>query len=299
MSNYQELLDEYIVHMTQLSLYGNKVSKEIEDLLEEFYFEILDSLPEKGLRTKKNLQLILSMAKDKDRVLRERTSEIVNDNLSKVFEKSATWITALAVAAGYKHFKVPSSILNKIPMVNLNNQTTIEDYPEYLSKKANNVVSSALKSSYVFSTPKETVEQEVKKASQTIKNSVESDVSTIINTVPRTTELLSYTPHNSVKKVIWIATLEGNTCLVCADLHGKVFDADKVPDVPVHNRCRCFIAPYNNDIEVPSFDKWLNRQKDETQKEILGATRYKLWKTDKVPLGKFVNDGRIIPLSEL
>lgn len=298
MSSYQELLDEYIVHMAQLSLYGNQMSKEIEDLLETFYFEVLQDLPENGLRTKKNLQAVLNMVKEKDRVLKEKTSEIVNDNLSKIFDKSSAWITALAVAAGYKHFKVPASVLNKIPMVNLNRQTTVGDYSEYLSKKANNTVTSALKSSYVFSASKDVVEQEIKKASETIKNTVEADVSTIVNTVPRTTELLAYN-NNSVKKVIWIATLEGNTCLVCADLHGKIFDMDKVPDIPVHNRCRCLIAPYNNDIEVPSFKEWLNRQKEDKQKEILGKSRYTLWKDGKVSLEKFVNDGRIIPLSEL
>lgn len=47
-----------------------------------------------------------------------------------------------------------------------------------------------------------------------------------------------------VERVVWVATLEGRTCVACATMDGKVFEvgaAHKTP--PVHPNCRCVLAP--------------------------------------------------------
>lgn len=47
-----------------------------------------------------------------------------------------------------------------------------------------------------------------------------------------------------VTHVVWVATLEGRTCMACASMDGKVFDvgaSHKTP--PVHPNCRCVLAP--------------------------------------------------------
>lgn len=51
---------------------------------------------------------------------------------------------------------------------------------------------------------------------------------------------------SGVQKVEWLATLEQNTCEICAKLDGKVFDLDdpKKPKIPRHPNCRCDLIPY-------------------------------------------------------
>ena len=49
---------------------------------------------------------------------------------------------------------------------------------------------------------------------------------------------------NNIEKVLWIAEQDERTCEICNGYHGKVFDIDKVPDIPVHANCRCHLEPY-------------------------------------------------------
>lgn len=76
-----------------------------------------------------------------------------------------------------------------------------------------------------------------------------------------------------------------------------------------HN-CRCLILPYFNiegDIRASkdgyvdadiTFDDWLKDQDEKTQKDVLGATRYKMFK-DGVKISQFVDNGKVLTLDEL
>lgn len=45
-----------------------------------------------------------------------------------------------------------------------------------------------------------------------------------------------------VKKVKWITVKDERRCEHCRDLHGMIFDIDKIPPKP-HRRCRCQVVP--------------------------------------------------------
>lgn len=45
---------------------------------------------------------------------------------------------------------------------------------------------------------------------------------------------------NGIKKVRWITQRDGRVCQACAELDGKVFDIDNVPE-QLHDNCRCEI----------------------------------------------------------
>ena len=47
-----------------------------------------------------------------------------------------------------------------------------------------------------------------------------------------------------------------------------------------------------------TFDDWLKDQSAETQKEVLGATRYKLFQ-EGVKINQFVDNGRVLTIDEL
>lgn len=47
-----------------------------------------------------------------------------------------------------------------------------------------------------------------------------------------------------ITHVIWVATLEGRTCMRCAPLDGKRWGInDRHPEPPLHHNCRCSLAP--------------------------------------------------------
>ena len=46
-----------------------------------------------------------------------------------------------------------------------------------------------------------------------------------------------------VKQVMWVTERDNRVCPKCAPLDGKVFDIDKVPQIPAHYRCRCVLRP--------------------------------------------------------
>lgn len=68
---------------------------------------------------------------------------------------------------------------------------------------------------------------------------------TSINRVSTAVALLTY-KASDVKRVQWIATLDG-TCPYCESLHSTVFDVkDIILVCPAHVNCRCELVPYGD-----------------------------------------------------
>lgn len=112
-------------------------------------------------------------------------------------------------------------------------------------------------------------------------------------------------------KYEWLSTLDSRTCLVCADLSNKLFKTiEEAQPIPRHRNCRCVLIPYFNiegdtrgskngyvDADT-SFSDWLDEQDEATQKDVLGITRYKMYK-EGVKISQFVDDGKILTLDQL
>ena len=83
-----------------------------------------------------------------------------------------------------------------------------------------------------------------------------------------------YKTSGVVKKVMWTATLESNTCDYCADLDGKYFNLDDAPKIPAHPNCRCCY--------VPVVDGWKakTRADNETKTEVNYLT-FEEWRNSK------------------
>lgn len=127
-----------------------------------------------------------------------------------------------------------------------------------------------------------------------------------------------------ISKEQWVATLDDRTCIRCAALDNKTFPVGKGTQAPLHMNCRCVRVPITRSAEaladrgvigtraarnaegltgeVPAdmaFPQWLRRQSEETQREVLGARRFDLFKNG-TPIDKFVNDeNEIITLRKL
>ena len=114
----------------------------------------------------------------------------------------------------------------------------------------------------------------------------------------------------------YVGVLDDRQCLICGSLDQTVFETlEDVPELPAHRQCRCVAIPevkgmegFDDDDERASMDgpvsakmsysDWLAGQDDGTQKDILGAGRYDLYKNG-MPITKFVDNGSMIPLKDL
>ncbi len=121
-----------------------------------------------------------------------------------------------------------------------------------------------------------------------------------------------------------LATLDTDTCQVCADLDGRFYAAGKArPSIPIHNRCRCVYVPqvktwkelgfgfknvsgrFRASMGGPvsgklSYDAWIRMQSPADIRDFFGAARYDRWVVlGKPPIGSFVSGDRILTLGEL
>lgn len=125
-----------------------------------------------------------------------------------------------------------------------------------------------------------------------------------------------------IKGYEYVATLDGDTCIICGAIDGKVYAPDEArPEVPQHMRCRCLYAPVTKswrelgydrdelpdstrasmDGQVPenqTFEDRLKKMRPERQDAILGPTRGRLYR-EGMPLTDMTAEGKIIPLAQL
>lgn len=127
-----------------------------------------------------------------------------------------------------------------------------------------------------------------------------------------------------VKGITIVETLDVRTCLLCILQDGKFFPVDEgtgsLP--PYHAGCRGFVCPVtrsweelgikakelpagtrasmNGEVPAPiTYQEWFPSQSAAFQREVLGASRYELWKNGKVEIKDFVKSGRILSVREL
>lgn len=100
------------------------------------------------------------------------------------------------------------------------------------------------------------------------------------------------------------AVLDSRTTPVCRALDGKIYKlSDKSRKVPpFHPGCRTVMIAISDDDPpfADGYEDWLGRQSPAEQESILGAARYRLWKSGQ-PLESFVDldTHHVIPLDEL
>lgn len=206
---------------------------------------------------------------------------------------------------------------------------TFQSYLESIATGLYNTWDSAIRTGYLTGmTTQQIVKNVLGSASQVgkltqtgtmqaLRNSVYANTRTALQSFANETrnrvydENEEYFGEEGGYKYKYLATLDSRTCLVCGELDGKLFKhIEDAPMLPQHRGCRCVLVPYFNiegdkraskDGYVGSkvtFEKWLDDQDEKTQREVLGATRYKLFK-DGTPMKEFVDNGEILTLDQL
>jgi SPP1 gp7 family putative phage head morphogenesis protein len=76
------------------------------------------------------------------------------------------------------------------------------------------------------------------------RRDIEAIVRTAVSGVSNNVRHETYRANRKVvKAVLFVATLDLRTCIVCAGLDGNTYDIDEGPRPPVHGNCRCTTSP--------------------------------------------------------
>lgn len=106
------------------------------------------------------------------------------------------------------------------------------------------------------------------------------------------------------------ATLDGQTCIACGSLDGRFYtNKENRPALPLHWSCRCNYVPVTKTAykkkgpgKTITYNQWLNdrlEDKPELVKQILGKTRFELFRNGKLTLNRMVYHGKIRRVNEL
>lgn len=150
-----------------------------------------------------------------------------------------------------------------------------------------------------------------------LRNSVYANTRTVLQSIANETQRRVYEENEKYfggkddYKYEYLSTLDSRTCLVCATASEHLYKELKdIPHIPQHRGCRCCIVPYydikgdtkaSKDGYVDSkitFNDWLKEQDEETQLDVLGRTRFNLFKNGE-PITQFVDNGKVLKLSDL
>lgn len=150
---------------------------------------------------------------------------------------------------------------------------------------------------------------------QTLRNSIYRNTRTVLQSFASETRNAVYKKNDKYfEGYQFFATLDRRTCVICAKLDGKVFKTlQDAPDLPIHYNCRCVLIPKIKGVEEIApvrpmkggttkgsvkYPEWLAMQTEKVQREILGKSRYELYKKGE-PITAFTEGTEILTLKEL
>lgn len=150
---------------------------------------------------------------------------------------------------------------------------------------------------------------------QVTRRSLDTMVQTVTTHAVAQTRTLMYASNpDLIKEERWVSTLDNRTSDICQSLDGRVFPINQGIQPPAHPNCRSARMPIVPGLralptddkqflpstikesfdgkgpQVLTYGKWLKGQSAAVQKDVLGPTRFALFKTGDIDLKGFVND---------
>jgi SPP1 gp7 family putative phage head morphogenesis protein len=97
---------------------------------------------------------------------------------------------------------------------------------------------------------------------------------------------------------VWVSALDRRTCPACIALHGTFIPLGE--PMAAHPNCRCATAPATKPwrelgfgatpdaVEIESGAQWFRRQSEDTQRQVLGESKYALYRARRITLPDLV-----------
>lgn len=323
-----ELENKSILHEIELGRVENGIVKNCLLTLEKANLQIKQELKNtKGITTKKRYNEI---SKYINEVSNELKTDISNEmDVDEFLDYEINAQTKLYKKYANKIFQVPNKeqLITSATFAPYSSTSTFATYLNSFSNNFFDVWDSNVRLGYLNGLTTQKIVQNVMGFSaknsqvaefgaiQSLRNSIVANTRTALQSFANQTRKLIYSENKDIiSGYKWLATLDRKTCLVCGHLDGQerknIDDFDKIP---LHMNCRCILIPTikgyeeleteeraseNGTVKNVSFEEWLKEQDDATQKDVLGLTRYNLYKNG-VKIDSFVDNGQTLTLAEL
>ena len=307
-----ETLKKTLLHYINLEYYANGLDEESQTLLSELQARCVAAIEsQKSIATKKEYNVLYKLINEEvdkfEKELEERLEEqaeiIMNQELEfleniynrepepEKKEKSSELSNAALALGGVS--------LAKILFSPIDGRDTAGQFAERTGKNILHSYDTLLRAGYLFGQKSEDINSQVANRMKQIARGMQSGIRTAIPSFAKTTDRIVFLNNNV--EVVWVATLDGRTCITCASLSGLHFKSiSEAPSVPQHCMCRCILCPTKDLTEpVPNFEEFIESLDEDKQKSVLGANRFEMWKKYDIPLEKFANNGTIISVDEL
>jgi len=260
--------------------------------------------------------------------LAEEETQFVENTIRKVGVTTDFSLPAPAKIWSAANF---GSYTNAVSRMYPNNQQGVT-FEQYINKFGDDVFytwDNQVRAGYMFGLTAKQISRNVLGSMNTIniipdqmqklRKSLEMNTKTMVAHLAETARTETYKKNSSIfSGYRYVGTLDSRTCLVCGKLDGIVFDGSEPPEephLPQHHNYRCLWIPeikgmegFDDDDERASedgpvsasmsYEEWLAKQPEKIQKDILGSTRFELYKNG-MTINSFVPEGSKLTLDQL
>lgn len=296
----KSLLNDFIKHTIDCERYGNITKDDAVKLLQELYVDIVKKLKSSPyIINKKTYTRILSEIEVLLNEYKDNLKKLYEDSFENISSYQSMWMSDFMKELG-KDIIIPTTILSSIKFSPVANTTDYQNIINNGILRIRETIETSLRTAYLTKEDMNEVSRRFEGREGKFTSSLEKDSAAINTTAFSTVNYLIYKANK--QKVVYCAVLDSGTCFDCGLDNGKVFEIDKAPLLGKHYGCRCSLVPVEvlSDEEMPeSYIDWIDNLSDKEQYDILGKTRYALYKSG-MPIKHFVNDkGKLIPLKDI
>ena len=299
-----EILKKTLRHYIDLEYYANGVDEEFQSKLEELKKkcrfaiedkEVLNTKTQYGIVMRYIKELVDEFQKDLESRLEEEAEIIMQEEesfLDSVYNDKKSDVSKAALVIG-------GVTASKILFAPFDGKDTTQQFVERTKNNIIHAYETPLRSGYLFGQKSADVANTAELNMRKVASGMQNGIRTAIPAYAKTTDRIIFLNNNS--EVIYCATLDGRTCIVCGNFHNMRFKSiTEAPALAIHENCRCCYLKASEVTEpLPSYKEYFESLSEEEQKHILGASRFKIWKDYNFPLKGFTNNGTKIKLGEL
>ena len=285
--------DEFAKHYIDLEFSGNTMSDYMMDVLTELEKDIDDYIMnEKSVPTKNAYNRISAYINGSTSSYKDKVKEYIDKTINKTVKMEDRWISGIISASVAADIIIP-----KMEFIPFNGKITISKFVDTVFDSINTSYDTSIGTAYILKSQLSSLYDALKSRNDNINTRASLSSQGIIPSVAKNTDRYIMSKDKSIKIWTWISMLDIATCLSCGDLSGTTYtDLSSAPPCPLHDKCRCYLFP--DKVSQPSYYEWFERQDDSYKYEILGKTRYNLYKSGS-KVKNFVNNGKKLTLEEI
>jgi gas vesicle protein len=299
-----EILKKTLLHYINLEYYANGIDEEFQTLLKELEERCKKViLSQKTLNTKTDYSLMYKAVKEEVEKFRKELEERLDEEAERIMNQELEFLDE-TYNEPVEEGKVNGTLIalggitaTKLLFAPIDGRDTTAQFAERTGKNILRSYENSLRAGYLFGQDTESITSQINNGLRQAARGMQSGIRTAIPSYAKTTDRIVFL--NNEVEVVWVATLDGRTCISCAAMSGLRFKSISEAPGILHAMCRCIICPVNAiENTVPLFEEFIESLSEEEQLQVLGKNRYELYK-DGIPLEKFLNNGTVIKLKDL